>query len=60
MTCDPCQHCQNLYDDSDYSVGYCGYGCKAADEGMETFDEVKPCPGFKPIFASEYLEHQIC
>lgn len=26
-SCEPCFHCQHIYDDSDYSVGYQGYGC---------------------------------
>ena len=59
MDCNPCQFCRNLYDDSDTSVGYYGYGCKAADDGFETFDEVKPCPCFKPIPAHWGLLEQL-
>lgn len=59
MSCDPCQFCQNLYDDSDESVGLYGYGCMAADDGKETFDQVKPCPCFKPYPSSWGLFNEI-
>lgn len=62
--CDPCQYCQNLYDDSDPSVGLQGYGCSFFDNAVDVDDWEegcgRPCPGFKPFLASEYLEHQIC
>lgn len=59
MTCNPCQFCANLYDDSDPSVGLYGYGCRAADDGRDVFDEVKPCPCFRPIPVSEGLMEQL-
>lgn len=63
MVCDPCQHCQNIYDDSDESVGMYGYGCTYFDGPVEDDWEEgcgRPCPGFRPVLASDYLEHQIC
>lgn len=63
MTASPCMHCVHLYDDSDESVGLYGYGCRMADEGRETIDEVKPCPCFHPYLSSnglfEYLENEM-
>ena len=63
-TCDPCQFCKNLYDDSDPSVGLEGYGCSyyegpVEDDGWEPGCGW-PCKGFSPIPASEGLNHQLC
>ena len=57
----PCIFCMNLYDDSDHSVGYEGYGCAAETEYPEVLmnDGIKPCPAFKPVLVSEYLECQL-
>jgi len=66
MTNDPCQFCQNLYDDSDPSVGMEGYGCKFFDTDAMLEDEGwecgcgRPCRGFKPILASEGLYYDLC
>ena len=58
--CEPCPHCKNLYDDSDESVGYYGYGCtfqdNAGDEDEWEPGCGRPCPGFSPILPSEFLE----
>ena len=59
MKCDPCVWCRNIYDDSDPSVGMYGCGCKAADDGHVVFDEVRPCPYFKPILSSDGLFDQL-
>lgn len=59
--CNPCEHCMNLYDDSDESVGLYGYGCTAQDDGKETFDDgLRPCPCFKPAgLSSDGLMDQL-
>lgn len=64
MTCDPCQFCQHCYDDSDYSVGYCGYGCTFYEDHEGDDDEWEPgcgrkCPGFFPVLASDSLLEQL-
>ena len=61
MTCDPCQYCANLYDDSDESVGLYGYGCRYGDEGGEDWEPGcgHPCPGFRPIPVTEDLNRQL-
>ena len=63
MTCDPCQFCQHIYDDSDPSVGMEGYGCSYFDGPVED-DEWEPgcgrkCPGFFPVLASDGLLEQL-
>lgn len=59
MTCDPCQYCMNIYDDSDPSVGLYGYGCMYIDNGGEEWEPGcgHPCPGF--ISINTDLEDQI-
>lgn len=65
MTCDPCQFCQNIYDDSDPSVGLYGAGCTAADNGAEEdelFDPFvleRPCRHFVPRLPSDDLYEQL-
>lgn len=62
--CDPCGSCANLYAQSVY-VGGCGYGNRVTEEGCD--EDIgdwepgcgSPCPGFKPILASESLMEQI-
>ena len=61
MTCEPCLHCQHIYDDSDESVGMYGYGCEYADNVGLDWEPGQgvPCPAFKPVLASDGLECQI-
>jgi len=59
MTCNPCNFCQNLVDDSDPSVGMYGTACFVDSEFDCEDVHKRPCPDFKPILASEGLECQI-
>jgi len=64
MTCDPCQFCQHIYDDSDPSVGMEGYGCTYYEGPVED-DEWepgcgRPCKGFDARLPSDDLLHILC
>lgn len=61
MTCDPCPYCTNIYDDSDWTVGLQGYGCRYFDDGGEDWapEDGRPCPGFRPIPVTEGLMVQL-
>lgn len=60
--CDPCVHCIHYYeDDRDYRhTGMIDYGCDAEDLSDDWQPgEGIPCPGFKPVLASEGLMEQL-
>lgn len=56
--CDPCRYCQNFSESYDDDTGYIDYGCKA-DVEFIIMENVKPCPYYKPILASDGLFEQI-
>lgn len=57
--CNPCYHCQYIYDASDESVGLYGYGCDADAEWDEDIDPKSPCPCFRARLSSDSLFEQL-
>lgn len=60
VTCDPCVHCTHYYEDyrdwNHTGMVDCGCDCDCEWDGP---DCGVPCPGFRPILASEGLLQQL-